>query len=232
MKFHIFSIIVAISYCSLVSATGLTLGLSSGSSNETQSYNHTAPVDIDTEDDYRKRSNTDDSYPEDRGKPLTLVSVNLPRKCLQPLGLRVGATVQFSKCLKDRNYKERQGWSFVGGKLMHSNRRDLCVTVQWNQRTKRFSSYELILDKCDKPGVKKNRSVIFDYYSNRRYLRWRHDERYYVTRLGHGLYLKRFLWGNKPNRGQEWVFFRGQATPTTQNISKPNQQPAIAPSKK
>jgi len=229
MKFNIFSIIVAISYCSLVSATGLTRGLFSGSSNETQSYNHTAPVDIDTEDDYRKRSNTDDSYPEDRGKPLTVVSVNSPRKCLQPAWLGVGVYVQFSKCLKDRNYKEKQGWNFFGGKLMHSNRRDLCVTVQWDQKTKRFSSYQLILDKC---GNKNNRSGLFTYYSNRRYLRWTHDERYFVTRLGNSLYLKKFLWGNKPNVGQEWVFFRGQAQPTTKNISKPNKQPAIAPSKK
>jgi len=230
MKFHIFSIIVPISYCSLVSATGLTRGLFSGSLNDAQSYNHTASVDIDTEDDDRKRAKQgDDSYPEDRGAPLSLVSVYEPNRCLQPKSLMRKALVEVSKCLENTSYKERQGWNFVGRKLRPSQSRDLCLTVQSDRQN--FLKLRLNVDKCGKPGDGRNRKVLFHYYPNKRHLRWVENEKYYVTQIGKHLYLRKFWWGAKAKR-QNWVFFRGWAQPTMQNISKPNRQPAISPSKK
>jgi len=230
MKFHIFSIIVPISYCSLVSATGLTRGLFSGSLNDAQSYNHTASVDIDTEDDDRKRAKQgDDSYPEDRGAPLSLVSVYEPNRCLQPKSLMRKALVEVSKCLENTSYKERQGWNFVGRKLRPSKSRDLCLAVQ-SDRNKNLLKYPLIVDQCGRPG-ERNPKVLFHYYPHQRYLRWGENEKYYVTQVGKHLYLRRSFM-NKTQRRQKWVFFRGWAQPTIKNISKPNKQPAISPSKK
>jgi len=234
MKFHIFSIIVAIPYCSLVSATGLTRGLFSGSLNDAQSYNHTAPVDIDTEDDDRKRAKQDDtSYPEDRGAPLSLVSVYDPNKCLQPASLMRKALVEVSKCLKNGSYKEKQGWIFKGRKLRHSNGWDLCLTVQSDRKNFSPWKYPLIVDRCDTPG-ERNRKALFNYYPSQGYLRWTENEKYYVTQVGAGkhLYLRRFsheLQGQQKRK--KWIFFEGWAQPTKKNISKPNKQPAISPSK-
>jgi len=210
MKFQILSTLVAISYCSLVSAAGSTRGLFSSSSTDAPSYNHTSSVDIAKEFVLFGTDNEIDD-PGDRAPILSVSSVSAPNLCLQPARLQNGAGVELLPCIRNKNFKRRQGWVFTNNKLRHNMfhrmyYRDMCVTVQVEREN--ILLHELIMGPC---GGTKNTRTGFIYDRKTRHLRWKEDQRYYVTNLGTALYLRERIPMPGDNRGQRWVFSEGWA---------------------
>jgi len=208
MKFQIFSTLVAISYCSLVSATGSTRGLFSSSSNDAPSYNHTSSVDIAKEVVLFDTDNDNDD-PDDRAPILSINSVSAPNLCLQPARLQKGAGVELIPCVRNNYYKRRQGWVFTNNKLRHNmfhstSYRNMCVNVQAEREN--ILLHELIMGPC---GKFENQRTGFIYDRNTKHLLWKEDQRYYVTNLGTALYLRERI--TKGHRGQKWIFSEGWA---------------------
>jgi len=213
MKFQIFSTLVAISYCSLVSATGSTRGLFSSSSNDAPSYNHTSSVDIAKEVVLFGIDNDSNDYddPDDKAPILSVNSVRKPNLCLQPARLQHGAGVELLPCVRNSNFKRRQGWVFTGNKLRHnmfhsSYYRNMCVNVQVEKEN--ILDHELIIGPC---GKKKNKRTEFLYNPNSRLLRWKKNKKLYVTNLGTALYLRKRITRPGDHRGQRWAIAQGWA---------------------
>merc|ERR1711957_846201 len=156
---------------------------------------------------------------------VSIVSVDLPTKCMQPEQLKDGAGVELRKCITDENFRLIQGWIFENGQIRFSSSafKNRCILVQ-SDNSNIFSG-ELIIGPCGSPS---NEESLFKYYPQEKHLRWVKDKSLYVTNVGTDLVLQE----KNPDtgyRGQQWVFFRGAAQPTPSNIFNPNVSPAIAP---
>merc|ERR1711957_160051 len=158
-------------------------------------------------------------------KLVSIVSVELPTKCMQPAELKDGAGVELRKCITDENFRLIQGWIFENGQIrINSNvLRNKCILVHTDSSS--IFKGELIIGPCGSPL---NEESLFKYYPQGRHLRWVKDKSLYVTNMGTDLILReRNL--DPDYRGQQWVFFRGWAQPSPSNIYNPNVSPAIAP---
>merc|ERR1711957_214965 len=170
---------------------------------------------------------------------LSIVSVDLPTKCMQPEQLKDGAGVELRKCITDENFRLIQGWIFENGQIRFSSSafKNRCILVQRDNSN--IFSGELIIGPCGSPS---NEESLFKYYPKDKYLRWVKDKSLYVTNVGTDLVLQSLYVTNVGKnlilseknidtdyRGQQWVFFRGAAQPTPSNIFNPNVSPAIAP---
>ena len=156
---------------------------------------------------------------------VSIVSVDLPTKCMQPAELKDGEGVELRKCIQDENFQLIQGCIFENDQIRFSNGafQNRCILVQ-NDNSNVFSG-ELIIGPC---GLPSNEESLFEYYPKERNLRWVKDTSLYVTNMGRELILKE----KNPDtdyRGQQWVFFRGLAQPSPSNIFEHNVSPAIAP---
>jgi len=212
MKFHIFSTLVAISYCSLVSATELTRGLFSSSSNDAPSYNKTSSVDIAKEVDLRFDSDDAEDWAEERGKYISIYSVSF-KQCVQPARMQEGAGVELIKCVHSPRYKRRQAWIWRNGIIRHSRfndrngegYRDMCISVKTDED--HISNHELIMRPCGKHT--KNREAKFIYSSRTRKFSWAANTKYYITHLGTALYLRKAIPNSSKARGQKWDLTEG-----------------------
>jgi len=213
MKFHIFPTLVAISSCSLVSATELARGLLSSSSNDAPSYNKTSSVDIAKEVDLRFDSDDAEDWAEDRRKYISIYSVSF-KQCVQPSRMQEGAGVELIKCIHNWRYKQMQAWQWQNGIIRHSRfndrsgaegYRDMCISVKTDED--HVIDHELIMRPCGNHNT--NREVKFIYSPRWRTFRWAHNKKYYITHLGTALYLRRKLPKQFRGRGQKWVLTEG-----------------------
>merc|ERR1711957_574192 len=137
-----------------------------------------------------------------REAPLSIVSVDLPTKCMQPEQLKDGAGVELRKCITDENFKDLQGWTFEHGQIMHSSTtlKNMCILAKID-KTDTLEG-ELVFGPCGSPS---NEMALFKYDNAERHLRWVKDIRLFVTNVGENIYLKRRN-SETDYKAQQWVF--------------------------
>merc|ERR1711957_752106 len=99
---------------------------------------------------------------------LSIVSVDLPTQCMQPVQLKDGAGVELRKCITNENFRLMQGWIFENGQIMHSSTtlKNMCILAKVD-KTDALEG-ELVFGPCGSPS---NEMALFMYDNVKRNLR-------------------------------------------------------------